>query len=234
MRAPAPAIIALSLALVGALGCQQLDAVKDEAESFVAPPLPPPLAYRDVSLDSGAIRRVLVLPLADESGTGSPRHVVDTGLRDEIVKLRRFDIVQPDAADASSKPSEGPKKTGRVDVATIIELGRRYGVDAVLFGSLDHYRPYAPPLLGISASLIDVQTGLIIWEIRDFLDASDRATEVAMKEFFAVELAKDQTVMDEELLAVSPLWFAKFAARRVARTLLTPTAESLGVAANGG
>ncbi len=211
----------LAIGLLAFLGCTHVDAAKEEAKSFVAQPLAPPVAYRDVSLDGGEIRRVLILPLADDTGTGAPTSVIDDGLRDEINKLRRFDIVQPDSSDATSMPSEGPKRTGRVDVMTIIKLGRRYGVDAVFFGSIDHYRPYTPPVLGLSASLIDVQTGKVIWEVRDFVDAADRGTEVAMKFHFDGSLSHDQTVMSHELLGLSPLWFAKFAAQRIAKTLVS-------------
>ncbi len=193
--------------------------------AMVADPIAPPRAYRDISLDGGTIRRVLVLPLADESATGAPSDGVNSCLRDEITKLRRFDVVQPAPSDATSKAAQGPKQTGRIEISTIIELGRRYGVDAVMFGSIDNYRPYAPPALGISASLIDVQTGKIIWEVRDFVDASDRGTEVAMKDFFHAEAAKDQTVMGDEIMSSSPAWFGKFAARRIVKTLLDTTAS---------
>lgn len=213
------------VASVAGLACSRFESVQDEAASYVAPPLAAPIAWRDMSLDGGTIRRVLVLPLADESGTPNRQRAIDDSLRDEVMKLRRFDVVQPDASHATRLPDQGPKKTGRVDVNTIIELGRHYGVDAVIFGTIDHYRPYAPPALGISASMIDVQTGKIIWEVRDFVDTSDRDAEVAIDQFFKIEMAKDQTVMNGELMTVSPIWFSRFAARRIVRTLLAPPKE---------
>jgi hypothetical protein len=215
----------VGIVLLAVTHCSRFEAKKEEAASFVAPPLAAPIAWRDISLDGGAIRRVLVLPLADESGTPNQQRAIDDSLRDEVMKLRRFDVVQPDAAHATRLPDQGPKKTGRVDVTTIIELGRHYGVDAVIFGTIDHYRPYSPPSLGISASMIDVQTGKIIWEVRDFVDTSDRNAEVAIHDFFATEAAKEQTVMERELMSVSPIWFSRFAARRIVRTLLAAPVE---------
>jgi hypothetical protein len=216
---------ALALAALPFGACSRMEAAKEGAMSAVANPIAPPRAYRDLSLDGGTIRRVLVLPLADESSTGASIDGVNACMRDEMIKLRRFDVVQPDPSDATSKPSEGPKKTGRIEISTIIELGRRYGVDAVMFGSVDNYRPYAPPALGISSSLIDVQTGKIIWEVRDLLDAADRNTEVAMQDFFHAQASHDQTVMGDEIMASSPAWFGRFAARRVVRTLLDSSAS---------
>lgn len=219
-------IVSLVLVSLCASHCSRMEAKKDEAESYITDALAPPIAWRDISLDGGAIRRVLVLPFADESGSGSRQNAIDDCMRDELMKLRRFDVVQPSPADATRLPEEGPKKTGRVDVTTIIGLGRHYGVDAVIFGSIDHYRAYAPPALGLSASMIDVQTGKIIWEVRDFVDSSDRDAELAMNDFFKIQMAKDQTVMNEELMAVSPIWFSRFSTRRVVRTLLAAPAEA--------
>jgi hypothetical protein len=215
---------ALTLLALAPSSCVQPGEMRATAVNVLTPALPAPRAWRDGSLDSGSLRRLLVLPLVDESSQGSPVDVVNQALRDEMIKLRRFDVIQPNPADATSKPQVGPKKTGRVAISVLIELGRRYGVDAVLFGTIDHYRPYAPPALGVSASLVDVETGKIVWEVRDFVDAADRTAEVAMDEFFLAEAAQDQGVTGADLMRHSPAWFARFATRRVTRTLLPPPA----------
>lgn len=191
-----------------------------------AEPLEPPRAFRDVTVESGHVSRVLALPLVDESSNGPAAAVVTRALIDSLIKLRRFSVVEPDATDAALVPGEGPKRTGRIPVDTIIELGRRYGVDAVLFGTIDRYRPYEPPSLGISATLVDVQTGLILWSATDFVDAADAATATSMRWWFEDQTATGHTVFGPEIMRASPLWFARFAADRLAATLLPEPAQS--------
>lgn len=192
--------------------------MKERLRRLEGSPTPAPQAYVDPALHERA-QRVLVLPLSDESGQGDASEVVSAAVRDEMLRLRRFELVQPNPSDARLKPERGPKQSGRIDVATLIELGRRYGVDAVLFGAIDHYRAYEPPAVGMSLSLIEVSTGRILWHVRDYLDGADRSTALAMKYFFEDETARNDVLFDRDIMGTSPRWFARFAARRVARTL---------------
>ncbi|MBI4880125.1 MAG: hypothetical protein HY812_10780 [Planctomycetes bacterium] len=212
----------LLAALLPLCGCQLARLFRP----FAGEPLPAPAAFRDGSIDDGLVRRVLALPLADESGQGAGTLVVSEALRDEILKLGRFTVVQPTASDAMLRPAEGPQRTGRIPVRSIIELGRRYGVEAVLFGSVTHYRPYAPQALAISAQLIDVQTGKIVWSVSDFVDGSDAQAVRSMEWYFADEAATGETVFGPEIMNTSPRWFARFAASRIAATLAPPAARS--------
>lgn len=182
-------------------------------------PLPPPAAFRDGSLDFGGVQRILALPLHDESGAGAAVDVVSATLSEEIMRLGRFGVVRPDASDAQLRPPENPLSSGRIPVASLIDLGRRYGVDAVLFGTVSHYRPYPPPVLGLSLSLVDVQTGKIIWSVSDFLDAGDRRCAVSMQWFYEDEAARGESVYGSEIVGTSPRWFARFASRRVVGTM---------------
>ncbi len=202
-------------ALLPLCGCQ-LDRLW---RPFEGAPLPPPCAFRDGSIDDGLVRRILALPLADESGQGPGTLVVSDALRDEILKLGRFSVVQPNASDAMLRPAEGPQRTGRIPVRCIIELGRRYGVEAVLFGSVTLYRPYAPQALAITAQLVDVQTGKIVWSVSDFVDGSDAQAVRSMEWYFADQAATGETVFGPEIMNTSPRWFARFAAARIAATL---------------
>ncbi|MFH0944931.1 MAG: hypothetical protein V2A76_07010 [Planctomycetota bacterium] len=213
-----PVAVVLLLILAASPGCQLLRHIP----FLSGEPLPPPRAFKDVTLDHGLVHRVLALPLADESGFGTQSDVVSESLRDEIGRLGQFSVVRPSASDAMLKPGDGPHNTGRIPVATIIELGRRYGVDAVLFGAIFHYRPYSPPALGMEVSLVDVQTGRVLWTVRDSVDGSDKRCAVSMEWFFEDEIETDETVFGSDLMHVSPHWFARFAAHRIAQTLLPP------------
>lgn len=219
MRCPALAGLLIAAATAG---CYEL---RRHVPALVGDPLPQPRAFRDGSVDYGFVRRVLALPLSDESGNGAGTEVVSRALRDEIAKLRRFDLVAPSASDAALAQDDGPLQTGRIPVATIIELGRRYHVDAVLFGSITHYRPYQPAALGMSVSLIDVQTGKIVWSVNDLVDSADRAAALAMNNDYFDRSATDQTVFGREIMNASPEWFARFTARRIAGTLV-PTSSA--------
>lgn len=218
-RAALP-LVAL-FALAGG-GCSTVDATyRSFMNEYVYEyPLPPPRAFRDSSIDYGMVRRVLALPLVDESGNGAPTAVVSEALGDSITRLRRFEVVRPTLTDAALKADGGPLSSGRIPVSTIIELGRRYGVDAVLFGTISQYRPYTPPSLAMGASLIDVHTGKVLWSVTDFVDATDSRTSVSIDHWFDENAAEDGMVFDREIVTTSPRWFARFASERVANTLV--------------
>ena len=218
---PLPAALALLLILVASPGCHLLRRIP----FLSGEPLPPPVAFKDATLDHGLVQRVLALPLSDESGFGTQSFVVSDSMRDELGRLGQFSVVRPSASDAMLKPSDGPHNTGRIPVATIIELGRRYGVDAVLFGTIFHYRPYSPPALGIEVSMVDVQTGRVLWKVRDSVDGSDKRCAVSMEWFFEDEIETDETVFGSDLMHVSPRWFSRFASYRIAQTLVPPKPE---------
>ncbi len=182
-------------------------------------PLPEPVAYVDETVDPSKYRRVLALPLFDESATGVDSETVSRVLRDEMMKLRRFDMVQANPSDALLRPADSPQRNGRIPIDTVVELGRRYGVDAVLFGTITRYRPYAPPALAMTVSIVDVETGTLVVSVNDFVDGADAAAAESMDRFFKDEGDTDGTEYGPELMSTSPEWFARFAARRVARSI---------------
>lgn len=217
--------ICLSLLMASFPGCSMM---KESMRGLEGEPIKPPQAYRDPIMVSGTYQRVLALPLLADNGQASSVDVVSTAVRDELLKLRRFDVVTPSPSDAALKPEQGPKMTGRINVPTMIDLGQRYGVDAVLFGAVDHYRAYDPPALGMSLSLVEVETGKILWHVRDFVDAADHDTSLAMRYFFEDEAAERDMVFEDDVMRTAPQWFARFAARRVTKTLVPPPAVATG------
>lgn len=203
-------------------GCASIESAYDSflRDYVYEYPLSPPRAFRDSSIDYGMVRRVLALPLVDDTGHGADTVLVSEALGDSIARLRQFDVVRPNATDAVLKADAGPLASGRIPVSTIIELGRRYGVDAVLFGTISQYRPYTPPSLAIGASLIDVHTGKVLWSVSDYVDATDAKASVSIEHWFEENAAAEGTVFDKQIVSTSPRWFARFAADRIAGTLV--------------
>ncbi|MBK6939975.1 MAG: hypothetical protein IPH13_07185 [Planctomycetes bacterium] len=222
MKSPRSTLLAIGalLALV-APGCKTLKRELGIPDLSPAPPeLPAPTAYRDGTVDFAAVRRVLALPLYDESEQGDATTLLSRTLGEELSRLRRFDVVVPSSSDASLKSGEAPHRLGQVPIQSIIELGRRYSVDAVVFGTISEYRPYAPPRVALKLSLVDTQTGRVLWQVDDFIDASDARTAHSMRKFFDGVIDDQNTEFGDELLVTSPEMFARYALRRSARTLL--------------
>ncbi len=206
---------AIAFAALAASGCCFLNGVRFIPDK----PLPEPVAYVDQTVDPAKFRRVLALPLFDESNNGIDSETVSRILRDELSKLHRFEMVQATESDAILRPADTPQRNGRIPIETVVELGRRYGVDAVLFGSITRYRPYAPPALALNVSIVDVETGTLVVAVNDFVDAADAAAAESMHRFFVTEVDTQGTEYGAELMSTSPEWFTRFATRRVARSL---------------
>jgi TolB-like protein len=214
------AVLAAVVALAPC-GCKTLKRELGIPDLSPAPPeQPAPVAYRDGTVDFGAVRRVLALPLYDESEQGDATALLSRTLGEELSRLRRFDVVTPTASDAALKSSEAPHRIGQVPIQSIIELGRRYSVDAVVFGTVSEYRPYAPPRVALKLSLVDTQTGRVLWQVDDYVDSADARTAHSMRKFFDGVIDDQNTQFGDELLLTSPELFARYALRRSAKTLL--------------
>lgn len=183
------------------------------------PTMPPPAAMRDPILDQRPVQRVLLLPLVDESGHGPGGAVVSEAVHEEMAKTRRFKVVRPDPNDAAQLASRGPRRNGRIPVSVLVDLGKRYGVDGVLFGAITRYRAYPPPVVGLDLILLDVQTGSVLFSVEDLVDGADRLAANSMDAFYRDEAARGETLFGPEIVRTSPDWFARFAARRVVRVL---------------
>lgn len=169
------------------------------------------------------LRRVAVLPLAAESaGQDLPAGCATLApvLWEQLVKLRRFEVVNVDAAALRRNSGQAAWTGGEVLPPELLAfLRREYGCDAVLFVELTAYRAYAPLAVGWRLKLVDARSSQILWAADELFDAAQPRVYRAAQHFVEPRSAWPFGREDNWLAANSPRQFGRYTAAALLDTL---------------
>lgn len=174
----------------------------------------PSLANAQVSNDfeTYEIRRVGLLPFAGREIDDLRREEFQLALLSELSQSTPYEVVLLDRYDLEEIEESEPHRRGWYLPRTIIELSRRYSLDAVMFGTVTQQRTYPPQLLSLEVDMVSAETGLVIWSSSVHLDATDQRVVDGLKLYWGDKDDKRAW----ELALLSPERFARFAAFQVA------------------
>ena len=170
---------------------------------------------------SASIRRVLVMPVYGGSvAEGEVTLVLDEVMMGALQKQARFEVVALPRDDCQ-------RRVGRMEIASVAllpngfldELGKAYGVDAVLFIDLTIYHPYGALAVGFRAKLATTHEVRLIWS---FDDAFSLANPSVVNSVYRYSRAggSTQAPIDMTLGTLqSPRRFAAYAADAMFGTL---------------
>jgi TolB-like protein len=127
---------------------------------------PSPIAYLAPEVGGMAIERIVVLPFRNHSRSMGAGQIAADLAAWCLVESSRVRVV--DAGDATYRLLQRGWRTGMpVGRAEILSLGMDPGVDAVLMGAVERWEEglagAMPPVVSISARLLEVRTGRILW-----------------------------------------------------------------------
>ena len=183
-----------------------------------------PLARARVTADYASYRiaRVGILPFRADRGedtSGEQSRALQAAFVRELGRVARFEIVALDAADLEEIPESEPFRRGWTRPATVLELGRRYDLDAILAGTIAGSQSFAPQKLALEIDLVSTETGLPIWSSGIALDAGEERTRTALAAWHGGRREGEGGGEGWELALISPRRFAEFAAAEIARGL---------------
>lgn len=185
-------------------------------------PQPPPEALASAQvvpdLDSYVLRRVGLLPLIGPGLSGERAAELQSAFFAELSAASRYEVVQLSRADLSEVPRSEPYRRGWYEPRTIIDLARRYRLDAVFVGTVTDEQPFPPQRLGVQLDLVASETGLVIWSAAAQLDASQERVVRRLEAWAHDELGESER-QDVHLILISPRRFARFAAHEIAAVL---------------
>ncbi len=196
-----------SLMLALAMSCQNLETRQV-----------PLLGTGRVTADfaSYTVRRVGLLPL-NEGGEGAASdESMEQALHAELVASTGFEVIPISADDLLEVEGLEPFRRGRYSPAGLIELRRRFLLDAVFVSAISSRRMVPPQRLGLQADLISCETGATLWSGNVLLDAADKTTREAL-ELWSMQFT--DSAGGAELVLLSPRRFARFAAWQVMQLL---------------
>ncbi len=101
----------------------------------------------------------------------------------------------------------------------LLLIREKFRSNGLLVGTITEYRPYPRLALGLRLKLIDLTDGQLLWGIEQVWDSTDRNVQKRMRAYYRSDRRSDANPLPEELLAVSPLEFIRFATFETAQTL---------------
>jgi hypothetical protein len=168
--------------------------------------------------DLANVRRIMVLPFAQEAGVQADCTKVRDAFVAELQKLRRFEVV-PLPSDAREDDELNRSMThGRLSTEAMVRLCNRYALDGVLVGSVTAWRPYTPPHLGMRTQLVSVHSGAPIWAVDAIYDSSDRTTIGDLRHYVEHTQRDDGNLHGWEMTLIAPNKFTTFVAHRFVGT----------------
>jgi hypothetical protein len=167
------------------------------------------------------IRRVLVLPVADDGRLPEDTlDSLDTVLQAALGSAQRFEVV-PLSRPACARLT-GARAIRSVETLPHDFLARivaDYAADAVLFTDVTTYSPYPPLALGLRAKLVRTDNAAILWAFDTIFSARDTSVVNAARRHW-LDTAPAGTPADFSVTALqSPQRFAAYATSAAFATL---------------
>lgn len=164
------------------------------------------------------IRRILLVPFSFETNREKVVNEVTEAFFVEFQKSGKFDIVMPHEL-ISLLQQENLWGKGLLRADTLIKVKKRFNVDAVLLGTITHYRPYEPPILGLKLGMFSTKTGHVVWSCDAIVDSSDASVIKLMKYYYKKNYQQKQSLYNWKIVMLSMKRYSKFVAHRIITTL---------------
>jgi len=207
---------ALALVALAAPGCRS------------APPDPGPLASSVLAADFATYRiaRVGLLPFSGRELDPEGAANLQRAFQLELERVMPYELVPLSSGDLDEVRPTSPYLRGRYDPRAILEVARRYRLDALLVGTVTQSQPYPPQALGLELELVATETGQPLWSSSVHLDAGDARVRTRLELWQASHKADGGGRESVQLTLVSPERFARFAAWEIASSTLREDTDS--------
>jgi len=193
----------ITVMLLGLAGCAERALVASHVAHEGLPP---------------SVRRVVVVPFQTPHDDRALRTWVTEAFAIELQKAGGLETIAAPQDDDKLGAEAGLWRRGCVRPETIIQAQKRYRADAFLFGTITHYKPYDPPMLGVKVQMISARSGLVLWAATGVFDAADKRVNACARAYFN-DTARKGSIYGERLVLMSSRLFAQFVAHEVVAAL---------------
>ena len=175
-----------------------------------------PLASAQIVPDFGtySIRRVGLVPFTGADLTRAQSEELQGAFFSEISSSTSYEIIALEPEDLAEIPASD---RGWYRPQTIIDVSRRYQLDALLIGTVADSQYFPPQRLSVQLDMVASETGLPVWSSSIHLDASRADVRRSLESWSQDRLGGEAA--EWELTLISPRRFAHFAAYQVAQLL---------------
>lgn len=191
-----------------------------------APPCPPPAPFQQFvapNFDWSTVKRVVLMPMANQSAFAHASVEIQANLAAELQRAGRFDIVVATTEDPGGRARDIFLR-GAFDEMELLRIAREYDAQAVLYGNVTQYHPYAPPRVGLSLIMICPAEGVAIASADGLWDARELTTAKQAQSYLQQNLSWRQGLLGLDRPMQSPDVYQRFVCEQVASSLMPPEA----------
>ena len=98
-----------------------------------------------------------------------------------------------------------------LDEHLLVAARRKFHADAVLVGTLRHYRPYWPPRIGVTLHMIETTQAVTVASVDGLWNADDKTVAKQARGYFET-LSPKTTLPQSEIVLHAPRHFSNFVA----------------------
>lgn len=185
------------------------------------PPVPVCHQFHAPGFDWSTVRRILLVPLSNDSTYPHSTFEFQETLAARLQCSGRFEVViAPREAQLACR--DAVRIYGSFDEAELLEIAEDYHADAICFGTITQYQPYAPPRVGLSLRLISPGSAAVISSVDGLWDSRDKSVAEQARAYAALTLNDDQSLLACDITSGSPILFRRFACHYAVEALVNP------------
>ncbi len=207
------------------------------------PPETPVSQYHADSFSWEPIRRVLVLPVLNESIYTRAGDEIGVALSAELQALGRFEVISPPQG-AKTQLASSIHRGGRFDEAVMLEIGRSCRADVIVHAAATQYSPYPRPRLGLVLQAVSPRDGVVVSSVDGLWDSTQHSVEIRAKLYYHQlpqrrpwirehKIAPDNGYADEMALE-SPQLFQRFVCHEAVERLIGQPASAASTECQAG
>jgi len=125
---------------------------------------------QQIYVNDGAImsraRKVAVLPLVNLTSYPNAGQIVGNLMNTELMAMTNFNVIEQTKMLAVIRGEKGLLDE-KIDRAVATKIGKKLGVDTIIYGSVNEFRYKRGldenPAAGVTISMLDLQNNKIIW-----------------------------------------------------------------------
>lgn len=132
--------------------------------------------YANPSYDHGFIKKVVLLPILnpnERKGVVQYREEITLSVMRNFGKFNYFNIQYDKNYEAVSAGEAVNVDTGAYHRLKLGELGREYHAQGILQVTVSEFKPFFPLVMKVKSTLVDANSGEIVWVFDHVFDASD-------------------------------------------------------------
>ncbi len=174
--------------------------------------------YLNVDEDLRELGRVTLVELDNTSSYPEISRDVTRALFLELQKKQVFSIATVGRDDPAWQALQENLDSLQA-MQTLLLIREKFKSNGLLVGTITEYRSYPRLAVGLRLKLIDLTDGQLLWGVEQVWDSTDRNVQKRVGAYYRKDRRSDASPLPEELVAVSPLEFIRFAAYEIAQTL---------------